>query len=202
VFSTTQQWICSPLHVDAITEDGQDNNFGRLLRFQNTLGRWRDWSMPMALLSGLGEELRGELLGMGLEINPQSKALLAQYLQATHPTARVRCALQVGWCGDCFVLPDEVIGPGAESLIFQGERRHDEYTRSGSLEGWRTEIAARAVGNPILIQAISGSFCGPLLKRCNAEGGGLHFVGDSSIGKTAAKKTKVPLGHQRRRVTL
>ena len=29
----TQQWVCSPLHIEAVTCDGQDNNFGRLLRF-------------------------------------------------------------------------------------------------------------------------------------------------------------------------
>jgi putative DNA primase/helicase len=83
-----QQWICSPLHVDAVTEDGRDDNFGRLLRFQNTLGRWRKWAMPMELLRGQGDEVRGELLAMGVEINPQSKALLGQYLQSVHPKGR------------------------------------------------------------------------------------------------------------------
>jgi Domain of unknown function (DUF927) len=104
----TQQWVCSPLHIDAVTEDGQDNNFGRLLRFKNTLGRWHEWAMPMELLRGLGDELRGELLAMGVEINPQSKILLGQYLQSVRPKARVRCAMQVGWCGNSFVLPDAV----------------------------------------------------------------------------------------------
>ena len=46
--------VCSPLHIDAVTFDGQDNNFGRLLRFKNTLGRWREWAMPMELLRGGG----------------------------------------------------------------------------------------------------------------------------------------------------
>lgn len=54
------------------------------------------------------------------------------------------------------------------------------------MEGWRIEIAARAVGNPLLVLVLSASFAGPLLARCNAEGGGIHFVGDSSTGKTTA----------------
>ncbi|MFO1351540.1 MAG: DUF927 domain-containing protein [Gammaproteobacteria bacterium] len=180
-----QQWICSPLHIEAVTFDEQDNNFGRLLRFRNTLGRWREWAMPMELLRGAGDDLRGELLSMGVEIDPLAKTLLSQYLQTKPPKRRVRCALQVGWCGDSFVLPDTVIGPKAADVIFQsGERGHDEHTCAGTLAGWQAAIAARAVGNPLLINALSASFAGPLLARCNAEGGGLHFVSDSSTGKT------------------
>lgn len=143
--------------------------------------------MPMELLRGAGDDLRGELLAMGVQIDPNAHRLLGQYLQSVTPKRRVRCALQVGWCGDVFVLPDEVIGPGAADVIFQsGERGHDEHTKAGTLDGWRTEIAARAIGNPLLVLALSASFTGPLLARCNAEGGGIHLVGDSSTGKTTA----------------
>jgi len=185
--SLTQSWVCSPLHVEAITFDGQDNNFGRLLRFRNTLGRWREWAMPMELLKSGGDDMRGELLSMGVEIDPSAKMLLANYLQAKPPKRRMRCALQVGWCEKSFVLPDVVIGPDASGVIFQsGECGHDEHTTGGTLEGWQTEIAARAVGNPLLVLALSASFAGPLLARCNAESGGIHYVGNSSTGKTTA----------------
>jgi putative DNA primase/helicase len=183
----TQQWVCSPIHIKAVTEDGQDNNFGRLLSFRNTLGRWREWSIPMDLLRGPGDEMRGELLAMGVEIDPLSKALLSQYLQHVHPKRQVRCAQQVGWCGDSFVLPDTAIGPGASDVIFQcRDHEHIAYTQAGTLAEWRSAVAARAPGNPPLVLALSASFAGPMLRRCNAEGGGMHFTGDSSIGKTAA----------------
>ncbi|MDZ4252666.1 MAG: DUF927 domain-containing protein, partial [Sulfuritalea sp.] len=187
--SPTQSWACSPLHLDAVTYDGQDNNFGRLLRFKTTAGKWRQWAMPMDLLAGDGAMLRGELLGMGVEIDPGQKArnLLATYLQARPPKRRMHCATQVGWCGDSFVLPDAVTGPNASGVIFQsGERGHDEHTRAGTLAGWKAEISARAVGNPLLLLALSASFAGPLLGKCNGESGGIHFVGDSSTGKTTA----------------
>ena len=104
-----------------------------------------------------------------------------------HPKKRVHCALQVGWCGDSFVLPDAVIGENASEVIFQsGERGNDEHTCAGTLEGWQNEIAAYAVGNPLLVFALSVGFSGPLLARCNAESGGFHYVGDSSTGKTTA----------------
>ena len=179
--------LASPIHAEAVTYDRQDNNFGRLLRFRNTLGKWRTWAMPMDLLRGSGEELRGELLGMGVELTPGSQArnLLLSYLQAKPPKRRMRCALQVGWDGRSFVLPDTAIGPDAQDVIFQsGERGHDEYTRAGDLTGWRDAIAAKATGNPLLTLALSAAFVGPLLAKCHQEGGGLHFVGDSSTGKS------------------
>jgi putative DNA primase/helicase len=182
-----EEWICSPLHLEAVTHDDQQHHFGRLLRFKNTLGRWREWAMPMELLKGSGDELRGELLAMGVQIDPNGHRLLGRYLQALTPERRVHCALSVGWCGNSYVLPDVVIGPNAAGVIFQsGERGHDEHSRAGTLSGWREGIAAQAVGNPLLALALSASFAGPLLARCNAESGGIHFIGDSSTGKTTA----------------
>jgi putative DNA primase/helicase len=179
-------WVCSPLHIDAVTFDGQSNNFGRLLRFKPTVGKWREWAMPMELLAGDGAQLRGELLAMGVELDPyKARQQLPHYLQSEHPKRRIHCALQVGWCGDSFVLPDAVIGPKSAGVIFQsGERGHEEHTQAGTLAGWRDGIAAKAVGNPLLMLAVSASFVGPLLQRCNSEGGGFHVVGDSSTGKT------------------
>lgn len=181
-------WFCSPLHIDALTFDGQANNFGRLLRFKNSLGNWRKWAMPMELLRGAGDELRGELLAMGVELDPvKAKQQLPVYLQREHPKRRMQCALQVGWAGKSFVLPDQVIGPDAAGVIFQsGERGHDEHTKAGTLHGWQEGISHKANGNPLLLIALSAGFAGPMITLCNAEGGGIHFVGDSSTGKTTA----------------
>jgi len=110
-------WVCSPMHIDAVTFDGQSNNFGRLLRFKTTVGKWREWAMPMELLAGDGTQLRGELLAMGVELDPfNARKQLPHYLQSTHPKRQIHCALQVGWCGDSFVLPDAVIGPKAADV--------------------------------------------------------------------------------------
>jgi len=182
----TETWICSPLHIDAVTCDSQYNNHGRLLRFKPTVGKWREWAMPMELLKGAGDELRGELLSMGVELGlGRGRQQLADYLQREHPKRQIQCATQVGWFNGSFVLPDSVIGPCASSVIFQsGERGHDEHTRAGTLEGWKAEIAAKATGNPLLMLGLSASFAGPMLDRCNAEGGGFHLFGDSSTGKS------------------
>lgn len=183
-----EQWVCSPLHIDAVTTDAQEGNFGRQLRLRTTLGKWRTWSMPMELLRGDGNDLRGALLSMGLELDPQARNLLATYLLSPAPSRRIRCCLQTGWAGtdfQAYVMPDEVIGPKANQITFQwGEHGHDDYSVGGTLLGWQQGVSALAVGNPMLVLGICSAFAGPMLARCNVESGGLHFVGDSSTGKT------------------
>jgi putative DNA primase/helicase len=181
------QWVCAPMHIMAVTCDGFDNNFGRLLKFITSKGKWRQWAMPSELLKGSGEEVRGELLYMGFDIHPNQHRLFSLYLQHNTPADLVTCATSVGWLGDCFVLPDLSYGVDSEKVIYQSViagRAGDEYTKAGTLEGWRAGIAALAVGNPFLMVSLSSAFAGPLLNRCNAEGGGLHFTGASSTGKT------------------
>lgn len=184
----TQQWICSPLHVDAVTTDAHDGNYGRLLRIKTTRGKWVTWAMPMMMLRGDCSDLRGELLGMGVEIDHHGRYRLAEYLQDKAPKRRIECALQTGWAGSdykAFVLPDTVIGPKAAGVAYQsGERGSDEYATAGTLAGWQAGIAALAVGNPLLVLGLCAAFAGPLLARCGQESGGIHFIGDSSTGKT------------------
>lgn len=188
VVGVLDDWICSPIHIDAVTFDGQGNNFGRLLRFKPTVGNWCEWAMPMELLAGDGTQVRAVLLAKGVRLDPgKARLQLPHYLQSKMPTRQTRCALQVGWCGDSFVLPDAVIGPKATDVIFQSsEHGHVEHTQAGTLDGWRDGIAAKAIGNPLLLLAVSASFGGPLLQRCNAESGGFHLVGESSTGKSTA----------------
>lgn len=177
-------WVCGPLHVEALTADVHGDNVGRVLRFQSSLGTWRTWAMPMELLRGSGEELRGELLRQGLEIDPTYRARLAQYLQWRTPRRRVTCTGSTGWVGDTFVLPDCAIGPKAREVIFQADASTAEYATGGTLRGWIEGVALLAVGNPLLTLALSVGFAGPLLARCHAEGGGVHLVGPSSTGKS------------------
>lgn len=188
--SLTQKWVCSPLHIDALTTDKAVGNFGRLLRFKTTLGTWKVWAMPMASLRGDCTDLRGELLAMGVEIDVFNRNLLGAYLQEQAPKRRVQCALQTGWASadyKAFVLPDGTIGPQANNVIYQAESRAaEEYTTGGTLAGWQAGIGAMAVGNPLLVLALAAAFAGPVLARCGAESGGIHLIGDSSTGKTTA----------------
>jgi len=177
------------LWVTADLADGHDSNYGLLLQFKNRRAKRREWAMPLHLLKGSCEELRGELLNMGLEIDPNNRNLLPAYLQSRKPAKRLVSAVNVGWHGKAFVLPHRVIG-GNGDVRFQAEYadRH-EYATRGTLDGWRDKIARYCVGNPNLGFSISAAFAGPLLSPCHMNGGGFHGFGESSVGKSTGLKS-------------
>lgn len=179
--------ICSPLYVDGVTNTENGQFFGRLLSFRDTLGRWRKWAMPMELLRGSCEELRGELLAAGVEIEQRNRNHLATYLQWQTPKQVITAATRTGWTakGGAFVLHDRIIG--SEDVHFQSESiAADGSARAGGdFQEWQ-RMAALCEGNPVLMQSICVSLAGPLLVKVHSDSGGIHWVGDSSIGKTTA----------------
>lgn len=185
-------WVSSPIHAMAITAGENDRDFGLLLKFINAHGRWQQWAMPMALLKGSGEELRGELLNLGVRISPKFKGMLNEFLMGVFPHRRVVAAVRTGWHEingkSAFVLPDETIG--SDNIHYQSEyAAHDQFEKAGGLDGWREQVAAMCSGNPVLEFANSTAFAGALLKRAKLQevgGTGIHFLGDSSQGKTTA----------------
>ena len=183
-------WIATPIHADAITRDDDGASWGRLLRFLNADGEWREWCAPMHLLKGSGEELRGELLHYGLRFNPKQKALLVAWMMEQQPAARVIAATRTGWHahGRAFVLPDRTIG--TEAVRFQSETAHaGRFGEGGTAERWREEASKLCRGNPLLILAVSAALSGPLVLRAKQQdqgGAGIHYVGDSSRGKSTA----------------
>ena len=185
-----QRWICAPLYVEAVTIDKNENNYGRYLRFRTTLGKWRTWAMPMELLKADGNDLRGALLSMGLEIDPSERANLPRYLQHKTPKITMRCVQQTGWANTtftAFAMPERVIGNDAAGIVYQSahyDHGHKTYTTAGTLDGWRNGVSRLAVDNPMLLAGISAAFAGALLARCGQDGGGIHMDGDSSTGKS------------------
>lgn len=179
--------ICSPLYIDGLTntEDGQ--LFGRLLRFRDSRGRWRTWAMPMGMLRGSCEELRGELLDSGVEIEQRNRAQLADYLQWRSPKKVITAATKTGWAlnGGAFVLKDRVLG--ADDVYFQSESLLSEGAArvGGDYRQWQ-QMASYCQGNPILMVSLCVPLAGPLLAKVGRDSGGVHWVGDSSIGKTTA----------------
>lgn len=180
-------WICSPLYIDATTNTENGDFFGRLLRFRDTLGRWRKWAMPMELLRGSCEELRGELLAAGVLIDRTNRNRLADYLQWRTPRNIVTAATRTGWTqkGGAFVLHNRIIRD--EAVYFQAESIGlDGAARTGGdYRQWQS-MAALCEGNPVLMVSLCVALAGPLLALVHRDSGGVHWVGDSSTGKTTA----------------
>jgi putative DNA primase/helicase len=183
-------WVCSPIYADAIGANEQDESFGLLLRFMNSFGKWREWAMPMHLLKGNGDEMRGELLNLGVKMNLEAKKHLNTWLMLQHPTNKIISAARTGWSSDgkSFVMPHRILGD--TRVRFQSEYAvHDDFIQRGDLASWRESIAVFCRGNPVLLLAISASFAAPLLLKAKQQsigGGGIHLIGKSSRGKTTA----------------
>lgn len=182
--------ICSLLKILAATRDRDGESWGRLLEFKDADGKRHTWAMPMSLLAGDGNEYRSRLLSLGLEITPTRKAkeLLARYIQETKPAHRVRCVETVGWHNEAFVLPDVTFGDSKEeSVTFQTESLPEHrFAINGMLDGWRRNVSRLCAGNSRLVFAVSIAFAAPLLKLVDEPGGGFHFLGNTSKGKTTA----------------
>ncbi|GHU34833.1 hypothetical protein AGMMS50256_29050 [Betaproteobacteria bacterium] len=183
-------WICSQLEVLAKTRDAKSNEWGGLLAWRDTDGKKHQWAMPLELLRGDGTDVRGELMRQGLKVSPNKAArdLLSSYLQVWPANARARCVDRLGWCGDVYVTPGEAIGQSAEIVVFQNAQSLEPaFSETGTLEGWREEVARRAAGNSRLVFALSAAFATPLLELANESGGGFHYRGASSTGKSTAQ---------------
>lgn len=183
-------WVCEPLHVEAMSHDEAGQNFGRMLRFRDTTGRWREWLLPMSMLSGSGETLFAELLGRGHTFDIKQKSRLLGYLMQSRPDARLVAATRTGWHGDndAFVLPSTTLGD--QGYRFQADRlQADNFKTKGSSKAWRESIGRYCVGNTIMLLAVSTALAGPLLLKAKQQtkgGGGIHFRGQSSKGKSTA----------------
>jgi putative DNA primase/helicase len=186
--------LCSPLHVTAGTRDFEGNGFGCLLEFDDPLGHRKAWPMPARMLSGDGNEYRSVLLNMGLRIEPGSavKNLLSTYIQSRHPSAWAHCTDRAGWHNSegkaVYVQPRHTFGDSlAHRVIFQSDSPMENTFRSaGTLDQWRSKVAALCVGNSRLAFAVSCAFAGMAMRWVKAESGGFHLRGDSSSGKTTA----------------
>ena len=178
----TDDWLCAPLQVVALTASQEDAEHGRLLRYISVNGIWKQWAMPMQMLAGDGVDVLSVLLGEGLELDRKAKSRILDYINAQHPSERLRAASTTGWHGNVFVLPDSIFG--GEDIWYQATERTAPYGVAGTLEGWQAQVAAKAVGNPMLTLGISAGFAGVLLEKLNIDGAGLHLFGDSSAGKT------------------
>jgi len=181
-------WICSRLKVTAVTRDHDNRNHGRLLCFFDSDGKEHKWAMPMELLASDGIELRKVLMSEGLLISNkrEARSLLISYIQSSEVNEKIRSLDRLGWYEGAYVLPDETIGNDSqEKIVFQVPYQFSNpYETLGTLQDWQQHISCFCPDNSRLAFAVSVAFAAPLLPLIGEEGGGFHFRGKSSGGKT------------------
>ena len=182
--------VAGSFQVVAQTRDRHSQSWGVLLRWQDDDGQQHQLSIARSMMAGDGREVRHALLDGGLYVSPFAKDrnALQTFLGSVKIARRARAVSRVGWQEGSFALPDRTIESGGGDLVvYQGSAVIDhEYRAGGSLEGWQGSVAKFGEGNSRVALAICAAFVGPLLGAVGEEGGGIHFRGPSSIGKSTA----------------
>lgn len=181
--------VCAPLYIEALARDNSGYNWGRLLVWRDPDGQKHEWAMPNNMLAGDGAEYRRFLLDNGLGIRAGKKAqnALHDYIMTAAPPARAVSVSLPGWHGKRYIAVDgTAYGQGNDRMLLQASGTLPRPDARGTLESWRDNVAAYALGNSRLVFAISAALAGPLLYFANEGSGGFHFSGESSGGKTTA----------------
>lgn len=185
--SVVPHWLCAPFEVlgEARAPDGM--GWSVVVRFRDHDHRERTIPIRRSSLASGGGEARSTLADAGLVFDPaRGKAdRLVSALMRVKSSRRITLVDATGWCGGRFVLPGRTIGAaGGEPVLFTGEASSLNYGVAGHFEAWRAQVAAVAEGNSALVFAISAALAAPLLRVLDGEGGGFHFRGHSSTGKS------------------
>ncbi|MGV8864748.1 MAG: DUF927 domain-containing protein [Pseudomonas sp.] len=182
----TDEWIATPVTVAARTTNSDDGSEGRFLRLVTESGT-KEWIIPMEVFGGSGEDARRTLFGMGVIISLKKRGQFMEYLLEQRPTEVFATTCRPGWHeSGAFVLPGRTIG--SDKVRYQASGKGQNlFSVRGDLERWKTEVAAKCEGNPVLTLAIGCALAGPLLSLVGVLGGGVHLVGDSSSGKSLAQ---------------
>ena len=166
-----------------MTRDERNSNWGRLLKFSDPDGNEHTWAMPQSLLAGTNSEYESFLRDQGVQVF--NRKLLSTYL-AGKSDKRVLVVARTGWHKAAFVFPDGCVGSNDGDQVFHQSDAGANHlmTTAGTLEDWQQNVSRLCSGNSRLLLAVSAGFASTLLAKVGVEGGGFHFRGDTSKGKT------------------
>ena len=187
------RWICSVLKVICIVRASTGNEHSYLIEYvPHGEKAPRRSLLSQALLLGRPEEPLKALRDLGVSVLYVNTKAVRSYLDLEHmrfsektPDDFWRSVPVVGWeqAPTCFVLPNETLG-NHSGVWFSGKCDGTIYSKEGSLDDWKNNVAPLCEKNPFAVFAISSAFAGPLLELVNVPGIGLHLYGDSTNGKS------------------
>jgi uncharacterized protein (DUF927 family) len=134
-----------------------------------------------------------KLMDLGATIVPGKQTKVLNYLQSFRHEGAEFAVKRIGWFTDTtgkkgFALPTQVITEGENAIYLpdcMSPVHHSVYA-SCSVEDEKRHVSDKCKGNPYLI-FVRGLACStPFLDPLELTGGGFHFYGLSSMGKTTA----------------
>lgn len=183
-------FVFSKIIVVARTHDLNNENWGIWCKWFDIEGKEHNLTIPIELLHKDNREYRRLFASRGLIISTLAKATscLDAYLNF-HPNNNIAlCVNTVGWHDNQYVLPNRTFG-NKQMIIYQNSASNiTHYSEKGELADWRENICQKVEGQSRIVFALCVAFAGQLLPLVNENGGGFHFVGSSSKGKSLTAK--------------
>ena len=178
------------LKLIAIAEDKATEEFFAVIRFRTVKGHFREKEFPLAVLDDM-KVLRKDLINKGAYFSPDNedplssiRALQMAKDRAPHWTY----AKTLGWTGNKFVRARGVIGKQNQDCLLKPPRllhpAAKKMAKSGTLNGWRKQVAIPAAHSSRMVTAICGAFAAALLKFTDVGTFALFFTGPSKVGKS------------------
>ncbi len=163
-----------------------------VLEFKNKKGKSVIHVFPLCELVAKSSDWASELVYKGYLMPFGEKKFYAKFFSdvASYDenwTEDVTIVKENGWCGNSYILNDEVFGDSS-GIVPSITLDENPYKTNGSLEEWK-KGASLAQGNAIQECSLAFAFTGVLLKRFGfTEGFVPHLFGDSSTGKSSAQR--------------
>jgi putative DNA primase/helicase len=188
---SAKKYILVSGHIEVVanTEDHGSELTGKLVKFVTRRGETKQLRLHNNIIIKDGDAIHQILSGRGLFVSTQKRAKnkLSEYINACDPKQHAKIIKVSGWHENCYITENGIIGETAdELLIFQSDAESTAVGTKGDLQDWIENIGKLCVGNSRLILAVSAAFASILLKPCKRENFELHFVGNSSEGKSTA----------------
>jgi uncharacterized protein (DUF927 family) len=182
--------ISPPIFIDARTHNSAGEAHGQLVRFKDQDGHEKTCILLYSELACEGKEAIERLFNLGLKASPKRKDLeaLRHYILEREPPVTITSVPSHGWHAGTFIHTDQFeLGQATDITILDpavaGGHR---YRTAGTIDDWKTNVAAPCNGNTRLVLSLSGGFAAPVLEFVQAPNIGMHLRGISSIGKTTA----------------
>ena len=179
------------MYVYAYARTLGDSDWLYVIHALNQIGQWKELRIPRETLFERNELLR--LLGReGIYANPGRNDALVMYLQ-DFPCQRTFLSVdRIGWDAtvEKFILPEKVITKpehgSEEEVIVSSIAQHyiAGIKCSEWLVDWQKQVALPCLGNSRLELGIFCALLPPMLRGLRLHNFGVHFFGNSSLGKS------------------
>lgn len=183
-------WLSGTFEITHSTRSFDGGEWGRVVIWTDKDGQPHELSISMSELASSPANIWAAMSEGGLAIAPARPArdALATYLQILPTDKSARSVNKTGWTrqGQYVMQSGEVLGQAADPIFYQGNVTKKQI--EGSVDEWKASVGALALGNSRLMFSICAAFAAPILSLCGEQGGGFHFRGASSAGKTTALK--------------